>query len=120
MGCSNERMSWHRLYIPSSTTRHATSDATRSHTPRQNIRWQFFGILPKCSASDLGPHCPRGVHDLRVQRQCDLGQDRPTDQRQNQEADKNEKHPFIDKQSQIAEQKTVGEQGPGDRSKKAA
>ena len=31
-----------------------------------------------------------------------------------------EKHPFIDKQSQIAERKTVGEQGPGDRSKEAA
>jgi hypothetical protein len=33
---------------------------------------------------------------------------------------KREKHPFIDKQSQIAERKTVGEQGPGDRSKEAA
>ena len=31
-----------------------------------------------------------------------------------------EKHPLIDKQSQIAEQKTVGEQGPGNRSKEAA
>ena len=40
-----------------------------------------------------------------------LVQDRPTNR---------EKHPFIDKQSQIAERKTVGEQGPGDRSKEAA
>jgi hypothetical protein len=31
-----------------------------------------------------------------------------------------EKHPFIDKQSQIAKRKTIGEQGPGDRSKEAA
>jgi len=30
------------------------------------------------------------------------------------------KHPFNDKQSQIAERKTVGEQGPGDRNKEAA
>jgi hypothetical protein len=30
------------------------------------------------------------------------------------------KHPFIDKQSQIAERKTVGEQGPGNSSKEAA
>ena len=29
-----------------------------------------------------------------------------------------ERHPFNDKQSQIAERKTVGEQGPGDRGKK--
>jgi hypothetical protein len=33
---------------------------------------------------------------------------------------KREKHPFNDKQSQIAERKTVGEQGLGDRSKEAA
>jgi hypothetical protein len=31
-----------------------------------------------------------------------------------------EKHPFVDKQSLIAERKRVGEQGPGDRSKEAA
>ena len=31
-----------------------------------------------------------------------------------------EKHPFIGKQSQIADRKTVGEQGPGDRSKEVA
>ena len=31
-----------------------------------------------------------------------------------------EKHPFIDKQSQIAERKTTGEQGSRDRSKEAA
>jgi hypothetical protein len=33
---------------------------------------------------------------------------------------KREKHPFIDKQPQIAERKRVGEQGPGDRSEEAA
>jgi hypothetical protein len=31
-----------------------------------------------------------------------------------------EKHPFNDKQSQIAERKTAGEQGPGDHGKEAA
>jgi hypothetical protein len=31
-----------------------------------------------------------------------------------------EKHPFNDKQSQIAGRKTVGKQGPGERSKEAA
>jgi hypothetical protein len=31
-----------------------------------------------------------------------------------------EKNPFSDKQSQIAERKTVGEQGPGDHGKEAA
>jgi hypothetical protein len=36
------------------------------------------------------------------------------------EKDTGEASVYIDKQSQIAEQKTVGEQGPGDRSKEAA
>jgi len=31
-----------------------------------------------------------------------------------------EKHPFVDKQSQIEERKTVGEQGSGDRGKETA
>ena len=35
-------------------------------------------------------------------------------------APEREKHPFNDKQSQIAERKTVGEQGPGDHGKEAA